>query len=93
MTFDQWMQRPVYVVQCYTFQIARSTSIFSPLVFRTIPGPWRAKGQLLRDATAAKLREMRRTCGLDRRAVRRWFDTRPASGGVAIRCDLEALLA
>lgn len=91
MNFDQWMRRPVYVVQCYTCMIARSTSIYSPLVFRTVPGPWRAKGEQLRNATAAKLRELRRTCGLDRRHVRLWFEREIINGdgrGVALRVDI-----
>lgn len=95
MSFDKWLRRPVYVVQCYTCMIARSTSIFDFLNFRTVPGPWRKESQLLRDATAAKLRELRRTCGLDRRHVRLWFEKTIISGesrGYAQRVDLQAML-
>jgi hypothetical protein len=71
MTFDQWMKRPVYVVQVATFNRAkkmigiegdsiatRSGSAAHTVLmgFRALPGQRNKEGQILRDMVATSIR-------------------------------------
>ena len=82
--------RTVYTVQVYTTIIARSTSVHS-FGFRKLP-PYRSEAdKLCRNATARKLREMRRDIGLTRKRVKREAEERMASiSGYATRVDMSA---
>lgn len=82
--------RTVYIVQVYTTIIARSTAVHS-FGFRKLP-PYRSEAdKLCRDATARKLREMRRDIGLTRKRVKRQAEERMASiSGYATRVDMSA---
>jgi hypothetical protein len=103
MTFEQWLQRPVYMIQCFTFHIAKQVHQGDLwLYFRAIPkarrggsGAWRAQGQAWRNRTATRLRELRQG-GLQRQDVRCWFNQHVRNkqgGGTAVQCDLEGLLS
>jgi hypothetical protein len=73
MTFEQWMQRPVYVTQCYTAKIAREMcGIFLPEgrglatkgphpldLFRAYPQYRDAAAQGLRNRVADQVRRER----------------------------------
>lgn len=92
--FDKWMNRPVYVVQCYTAKIARSLSIWNAeylFHFRNVKKYRGEPSRLIRSATASKILEMRKRGILDRKAVRLSHKNREGGGGVAMRCDLEAM--
>lgn len=97
MTFEQWLQRPVYVVQCFTYNIAKWQQHGDALLFfRALPGrSGRVKSQAWRNRTAARLWELRRCReGLARREVRDWFNQNvrnKQTGGTAVRCDLQML--
>lgn len=62
MTFEQWLQRPVYVAQCRTWKMAADMGLTCAR-FRALP-PYRDEAaRQARNLVAAKMRA-------DRRAVR-----------------------
>ena len=95
MNFEKWKRRPVYVVQCYTSRIARTMSVGTPdALFRL-----RAKPQfrnisavLLRRATAAKIREMRKAGLISAAQIRRDHEKILQGKGQLWRGDLEKML-
>lgn len=55
MNFEEWLNRPVYVVQCRTWKIAASLNLCS-LGIRAIPGQRDQFAQLARDMVALSVR-------------------------------------
>lgn len=71
MTFDEWLNRPVYKAQVHTFTVAREmfgcpigdlvTNAAHPLVhFRALPSQRTEYGKRIRKIVAEKVRESRR---------------------------------
>ena len=95
MTFEQWMHRRKYVIQCYTTKIARSLSIWTPeaaLRFRAFSGYRNHAANFLRKATASKILEMRRNGLINMKDIRRDHETLLQGGGTALRVSLEKML-
>lgn len=82
--------RTVYLIQVYSTIIARSTSVHT-FGFRKLP-PFRTEAdKLCRNATARKLREMRRDIGLTRKRVKREALKKIESiSGYVTRVDMSA---
>lgn len=98
MTFEQWQRRPVYLVQVYTSHILRTMSVYDSgqafFDFRVLPTYRTERDRFIRKAVACKIRQMRRTLGLNRHAVRKEsLAIMAQSTGTAIRCNLEEILA
>lgn len=55
-TFEQWKQRPVYKVQCYTSRIAAALGLTPNIGYRAIPGHRDAYAQTARDFIALSVR-------------------------------------
>lgn len=82
------MIKTVYLIQVYTTIVARSTSVFSH-GFRKLKPYHSEQDKLCRNATASKLREMRRDIGLTRKHVKQEATQRMASReGYATRVDM-----
>ncbi len=59
MTFEQWMQRPVYVTQCRTWKMAANMDLCCAR-FRALP-PYRdEEARRARNLVAARMRAERR---------------------------------
>lgn len=60
MTFEEFMKRPVYRVQCYTYGMARNMGL-PTTHFRVLPGyrAGHAHVQAARDAVARRIRQDR----------------------------------
>lgn len=69
MTFEQWMQRPVYVVQVLTWRIACARNLTSGHGFRALPGRRSNAAMSARNEVADLVRVMRRD-GSCKRAIR-----------------------
>lgn len=82
--------RTVYTIQVYTTIIARSTSVHT-FGFRKLKPFRKEADKLCRNATARKLREMRRDIGLTRKRVKQEAEERMASiSGYVTRVDMSA---
>lgn len=89
--FDEWMNRPTYVVQCCTRRIAvemfpENAGMFR---FRSKPEYRNDASRALRTAVALKVREMRRTGELTRESMRKAHKERVTRIGDAWLIDME----
>lgn len=55
-TFEQWRQRPVYIVQCYTTRIASALGLNPSIGYRSVPGQRDSYAQTARDFIALSVR-------------------------------------
>jgi hypothetical protein len=89
--FEQWMNRPTYVVQCCTRRIAvemfpENAGMFR---FRAKPEYRNDAARALRTAVALKVRELRRTGELTRESMRKVHKERAMRIGEAWMIDME----